>query len=139
MTMPGIFGGTIPVLEKALDLRSMKHNLLASNIANMDTPNYQAFDLMVEEEMKKAFGSGEKMGLEKTQPGHLSGDQPIAGGSGVTAAETGRFKLEGDESTVDIDQQMAKLSENQLMYSASAQILSKKFQALRSAIAGGGR
>ena len=44
MKLQGIFTGIIPVLEKVLDLRSMKHNSIVSNIANMDTPNYKTFD-----------------------------------------------------------------------------------------------
>ncbi|MBW1941137.1 MAG: flagellar basal body rod protein FlgB, partial [Deltaproteobacteria bacterium] len=50
MESQGIFNKTFSILEKNLDLRSIKHNLIVSNIANMDTPNYKGFDLIVEEE-----------------------------------------------------------------------------------------
>ena len=68
-----MFSGTIWTLEKALDLRSTKHNLLVSNVANKDTPNYKAFDLNVEEEMQKLKGSANKVNLNKTDPDHLTG------------------------------------------------------------------
>ena len=58
MESQGVFKGTFGVLEKAMDLRSTKHNVVMSNIANMDTPNYKAFDVIIEEEMEKSKGSG---------------------------------------------------------------------------------
>jgi len=45
--------------------------------------------------------------------------------------------LRGDGNTVDMDREMSALAENQLHYKASTQILSKKFQRLRSIIQGG--
>ena len=38
-----LFGGTISILEKSMDLRSLQHKSIVSNIANKDTPNYKAF------------------------------------------------------------------------------------------------
>ena len=54
MATQGIFSETISMLSKALDLRSRKHSVIVSNIANIDTPHYKAFDLAVEEELKRA-------------------------------------------------------------------------------------
>jgi flagellar basal-body rod protein FlgB len=71
MESKGIFGRTISMLEKVLDLRAMRHNLIVSNIANIDTPQYKAFDLVVEEELKRAMGSGKNLGLKKSQPAHI--------------------------------------------------------------------
>jgi len=45
----GIFHDTISLLERSLNLRSLQHRVLASNIANMDTPNYKAVELAVTE------------------------------------------------------------------------------------------
>ncbi len=48
MESQGIYKGTLQLLERAMDLRSTKHNVVMSNIANMDTPNYKAFDVIIE-------------------------------------------------------------------------------------------
>lgn len=139
MKIQGIFTGLIPVLEKVLDLRSMKHNSIVSNIANMDTPNYKAFDFIVEEELGKAMGANRNFALKKTQSGHL----PIREISldnlrpKVAASSSSQFTHRADGNSVDIDKEMAKMAENSLMYNASAQILSKKFQGLKNAIEGG--
>ena len=137
MESQGLFKGTLPLLEKALDLRSLKHNVTVSNIANKDTPNYKAFDLIVEEELKKAMGSGKELGLTRSRRGHLPGR--AIGGSAVRLEinDTLELSLKRDGNTVNIDKEMAKLSENNLMYNALAQIIAKKFQGLKNVIQGG--
>ena len=140
MESQGIFGETFSVLGKGLDLRSVKHNLIVSNIANLDTPGYKAFDLVIEEELTKRIGSEKEMGLRKTCPGHISGRREtrrVNVESGVAASP--QLTLRADGNSVDIDKAMADLAENSLIYNALAQILSKKFQGLKDVIQGGGR
>jgi len=137
MGSEGMFKGTISILEQGLDLRSMKHNLLVSNIANKDTPNYKSFDLAVDEEMQKLTGTQRSIALRKTDQGHLP-----AGGfkdySGVTITKSSQgVEANGDGNTVDIEKEMTDLAENNLLYDAVAQILRKKFQGLKNVIQGG--
>ena len=134
MEPQGIFSGTIPLLEKALDLRSIKHNLIISNVANMDTPNYKAFDIVIKEELEKAMGAGKNIKLEKTGPGHLSGRETCPGNVKSRAAGTQQFTMKGNGNSVDIDREMANLAENNLMYNALAQIISRKFEGLKNVI-----
>lgn len=137
MESQGIFKGTFQSLEKAMDLRSMKHNVVMSNVANMDTPNYKAFDVIIEEEMKKTKGAGDTTLVKKTHQTHLSGRHGAAGYVQPTLEEAQQTTLRKDGNTVDLDTEMAKLSENNLMYDALAQVISKKFQGLKDAIKGG--
>ena len=137
MKSQGIFSGTISILSKALDLRSRKHDVIVSNIANMDTPNYKAFDVIVEEEMNKAVGTERKLKLNKTQPGHLLPQKSLSDGLQIKLAEPPQFSLRADGNTVDIDKSMANLAENSLMYQAAARLIYKKFQGLKSVIQGG--
>jgi flagellar basal-body rod protein FlgB len=136
METQGLFNQTFSVLEKSMNLRSQKHNLLVSNIANMDTPNFKAFDILVEEEMGKASGEA-KLPLNRTQPAHI----PLIGMGDLNApeikpVEKPRYDFREDGNTVDIDNTMFALSENGLLYNASAQMISKKFQSLSNAING---
>ena len=132
-----LFKGAFPILEKALDLRSMRHHLIVSNIANKDTPNYKAFDLMVEEELAKSTNTGETTQLKRTDDAHLS-KRHSSGMSGRIGRATGQeFSLRGDGNSVDIDTEMANLSENNLLYDALAQVISRKFRGLEDAIKGG--
>jgi len=137
MESQGIYKGTFQLLERAMDLRSTKHNVVMSNIANMDTPNYKAFDVIIEEEMEKTKGAGDTTSVKKTHQKHLSGRNGSMGDVQPTLEETAQTTLRQDGNTVDIDREMAKLSENNLMYDALAQVISKKFQGLKDAIKGG--
>jgi len=137
MESQGLFDKTFSVLEKSMNLRSQKHNLLVSNIANMDTPNYKAFDILVEEEMRKSLGEAKITPLNRTQPAHI----PLIGmtdlnGPEIKPVESPRYNFREDGNTMDIDKTMSGLSENGLMYNASAQMISKKFQLLSNAING---
>ena len=137
MESQGLFDKTFSVLEKSMNLRSQKHNLLVSNIANMDTPNYKAFDILVEEEMRKSLGEAKITPLNRTQPAHI----PLMGmadlnGPEIKPVESPRYNFREDGNTMDIDKTMSGLSENGLMYNASAQMISMKFQLLSNAING---
>ena len=137
MESKGLFKGTFPLLEKAMDLRSLKHNVTISNIANKDTPNYKAFDVVVEEELEKAMGSGKELGLRRSRRGHLPG-RTIGGGAARPGIDdTSQFSQKRDGNTVNIDKEMAKLSANNLMYDALAQIISRKFQGIKNVVNGG--
>ena len=133
-----LFDSTINIAEKALNLRARRHELILSNIANADTPNYKAFDLLVDEALAKQSGSNEQVSLKKTNPSHfpinrLAEEEIQPQRMNISTQAT----LRGDGNTVDMDREMSTLAANQLQYKASAQILAKKFQALRSVIQGG--
>ncbi|MCK5508931.1 MAG: flagellar basal body rod protein FlgB [Desulfobacterales bacterium] len=131
-----IFGGTISLLEKTLDLRSMRHNLIISNVANMDTPNYKAFDIIIKEELEKTMGAENAIKLENTRSGHLPGRAECPGNVKSRASGNQQITLRNDGNSVDVDREMAKLSENNLMYNALAQIISRKFAGLKDVIKG---
>ena len=133
-----MFNGTISILEKSLDMRSMKHNLLVSNIANKDTPNYKAFDLAVEEEMQKLTGTKKTVSLRKTQEGHFPANGKDCSDISITKSAKG-FEQSMDGNTVDIEKEMTNLAENNLLYDAMAQIMRKKLQGLKVAIQGGSK
>jgi len=130
----GIFGTTLPLLERALTVRSAKHNVMVSNIANIDTPNYKAFDVVVREEMAKA-DSGARGGItvQRTHAAHLPAAStrmmiaPQAMNSDQTATRC-------DGNTVDLDRSMASLAENTILYTALAQVAARKFEGMLSAI-----
>ena len=136
MESQGIFNETILLLEKALALRAGKHNLIASNIANMDTPDYKAFDFIVEEELAKTTTN---ISIKKTRPGHMPVTAQYTDNIKYHKVKPSQYNLRGDGNTVDLDKSMANLAENSLMYNASAQIIGKKFQGLKNAIQGGNR
>ena len=133
----GLFRNTISMLERSLNLRSLQHRVLASNIANMDTPNYKAVELAVAEEMNGKQNSGSGIQLVRTQAGHLPLKYNTTDKVKLKVAKPPEFSLRGDGNTVDLDRTMGKLAENTLLYKTTAQIISQKFNGLKRAIKGG--
>jgi len=138
MTSDQIFNKTISLLEKSLDLRSLNHRILASNIANMDTPNYKAFEMIVDEEMQRNQESGPKIPVVRTNPNHLPGLRESTDPVTLKAVKAPDFSLRGDGNTVDIERTMGNLAKNTLLYNTAIQLISKKFIGLKNAIKGGG-
>ena len=137
MQTNGLFRDTISLLERSLNLRSLQHRVLASNIANMDTPNYKAVELAVAEEMSRNQDSTSGIQLVQTQPGHLPLKHNTADHVKLKVAKPPEFSLRGDGNTVDLDRTMGRLAENTLLYKSAAQLISQKFNGLKKAIKGG--
>jgi flagellar basal-body rod protein FlgB len=129
----GMFDNTVNLLGNSLDLRAQRHKLLSSNIANQETPGYRAVDINFEQEMKKAEGSMPSgQSLTGTNLRHISTGGPS---SHVPAVVDRVTDLEGyDQNSVGIEGEMARLSENTIMYKTSAQLLKYKFSLLMTAI-----
>ncbi len=128
-----LFDGTIFLLGQVLNIQSARHQILAANIANADTPGYRAVDLVFDEELRNALLASRGTGLVKTHPKHFSQVSSLTSLRG-RPAPTGITSMGIDRNTVDIEQEMVKLAENSLMYEATAQMLIKKFRGLKEAI-----
>lgn len=123
------------VLSKALDLRSQRHQVLASNIANADTPNYKSRDIDFKSAMQNALAGRSDAGslaMTATAGGHLSGNGTSSPGFLQYRSET---QSAVDGNTVDMDVERAQITDNALQYQILTQLISNKFQGLRSAMA----
>ena len=133
MGTEGMFGGSLSLLDKALTVRAKKHEVVASNIANIDTPNYKAFDIVVQEEMEKLGGKSGSLECKKTHRAHI----PLRGDNmrvEPKRIETVDNYMRKDNNTVDLDKSMADLAENTILYTALAQIVAKKFDGIKTVI-----
>lgn len=126
----GLFGGTINLLDRALDLRSIRQNLISSNIANQETPGYKAVDIDFKAALSKA--EGESIPMIKSDERHIEG-LPGASSTEVAVQNTG-IDDGYDKNSVNIEMEMAKMAENTMMYNAAADILARKFKGLEYAV-----
>ena len=124
------------VYSKALDLRSQRHQVLASNIANADTPNYKARDFDFSAAMQNALGgkvAGGALPMRLSAPGHLNG----SGGRGSPALQ---YRTEHqsavDGNTVDMDVERAQFADNALRYEAGVMFASSELKGVMTAIQG---
>ena len=132
-----LFGKTVSLLGKVLDLRSARHEVLTTNIANADTPGYVGFEFLFEEELQKAAQAARVKGLERTHAKHFPQGSPLESVAGRVEPTDTPFKGQ-DRNSVNIEKEMVKLAENSLLYEATVQMLTKKFQWLKEVIREGG-
>jgi len=130
-------GGSIELLSRALDVRSSNHNVIVSNIANADTPNYKAFEVAVDEELRKLDTGKARIQLARTQSSHLPVGRAEVDRVTLRNSPAPALSLRADGNTVDLDRTMGDLSENTIKYKTSAQLIGMKFKSLLNAIQGG--
>ena len=131
-----LFDTTVQTLAKSLDMRSKKQVLIASNIANAETPGYQAQTLDFEGALARALTLDDR-GSDSGNSLRGSGDSAISNVTGEIYNQTNNVVRE-DGNTVDRDAEMMSLAENQLLFDAAADLVKKKLAMLKYSIADGG-
>jgi flagellar basal-body rod protein FlgB len=126
---------SLSVFSQALNLRTQRHQVLASNIANADTPNYKARDFSFETAMQNAMSGRSDVGrvdMARTSAGHIA-----RSGAGGSADFKYRSETQSavDGNTVDMDVERAQITENAMQYQVLTQLITNKFQGIRSALA----
>ncbi len=120
--------------QTALSLRGARQELLASNIANADTPNYKARDIDFASALQNAVsGSHAKLPVAQSSPMHLEGG---SGGSVMGAPVLFRRPVQpsADGNTVDMDVERAQFADNALRYEASVKFTSDKLKDMLTAL-----
>jgi flagellar basal-body rod protein FlgB len=139
MALDGIFDTTINLLGKSLDLRVRNQNFISANLANAETPGYIPTNLSFEGELKTALKNRGGDATSVTNPRHIPLKGQAGGISEVqgTVIETPAGSLGRDGNGVELENEMGKLVENQVLYNATVQIIAKQFETLKTAIKGG--
>lgn len=125
-------GQKLEVMSKAINLRVQRHQLLASNIANADTPGYKAKDFDFAQAMENALvGRSSGLALAKTASRHLN-----VGGAGTVANVQYRKETQSavDGNTVDMDVERAQISENAVQYQILTNLIGDSIKNMRLAI-----
>jgi flagellar basal-body rod protein FlgB len=124
----------IGIHADALKLQSKRMEVLADNLANVDTPNYKARDIDFRAAMANAGGADAPVKLATTNPGHVSIDPT----TDASAALKYRIPLAPalDGNTVDAQQEQSAFADNTVRYQATLTFLSARFKNLLTAITG---
>ena len=133
--MRGIFDQHLALLQKSMDFRARRNVVLASNVANIETPGYKAKDIVFENALGQAMQASLPGPLEVTDPRHFDGRfivplNDVKPQTILTSNPVGNL----DDNSVDLEREMVKLGENQVEYQALTQMVSHKFAQLRMAI-----
>lgn len=116
--MNKIFDRTIGRLEGFINFRTKRHEVIASNVSNIDTPGYRPADVKFEDEMSSA-----RLKLARTDEKHLRGK-----------GEGQNFTVVPEEGTVSLEKSMTDLAENHLMHNAAIEMLARKFRSLQTVL-----
>jgi flagellar basal-body rod protein FlgB len=113
-----LFNKTIGMLSAILDFRSERNKVIASNIANIDTPGYKPKELVFKKQLEDFIDNGTEVTMTKTDKGHLSKQSSHS------------FEVINSEEAVKIDNEMEKLAENHLMYNLTVELMARKFKSI---------
>ena len=124
-----LFDGTTRELTRGLLYTQERHQILAQNLANAETPGYRSRDLVFDDHLRPLV----RRAAPELTPASLTpgADDRRAR---VVYADEGPAKANGND--VSADRQMAKLAENTLFHHALTQILINRFALLKQAISG---
>jgi len=126
--------------ELALSLRSQRQEVLASNIANADTPHYKARDIDFSAAMQSALARTQPPAgvLQQTQGGHIGGAgqnaETLANGTPLLYRTPAQGAVDGN--TVDMDAERNAFADNALRYEAGVTFLNMQIRGLLTAIQG---
>ena len=127
------------VLQKSLDSLAIQHEVIANNIANIDTPNFKRSVVSFQDKLKMAVDTTPESPLWKTNPMHM----PTTGKS----VSLNNFQPDiqtindtvgrNDGNNVDMEMESALLAQNNLLYNSVADVTGRYIANLRHAITEG--
>lgn len=127
------------ILEKSLYYRRIRQDMIASNIANADTPFYRPKDIRFEEalqaEIDKKFNNIKtpKLELAKTNEKHLKGFDEDSNLKPIVFYRDGHL-ARNDGNSVDIDVETTEMAKNNIAYNAAIQSLRKDIAIFKAVI-----
>jgi flagellar basal-body rod protein FlgB len=124
-----------PALLRSLDASAMRQKAIADNVANVNTPGYKRIEVSFEGELQKALDPNKLQGA-RTNAGHMEIGKPNILSLHPEAYRPNDPTLAGQVNDVDIDMEMAKLAENQLLFNSGVKFLQDRISTIRAAIQG---
>jgi len=122
---------------QALSLRSDRQRLIASNIANADTPGYVAREMNFADALRNATGAGQPAStLAASQPGHITSGASSGGATFSTLMYAAPSQTNLDRNTVDMDRERASFADNTVKYEATLRFIGQNVKTTLSAITG---
>jgi flagellar basal-body rod protein FlgB len=118
---------TVNFLGKALAVSSKRQGLISSNIANIDTIGYQPKDIDFKASLTQALDERGPSTMVRSNPKHFQRGELV---EPLALSRT----PDSDTASVDIDQEMTRLAENNIKYRTSAEVLLRKISMIKNAI-----
>jgi flagellar basal-body rod protein FlgB len=120
--------GNLQSLHQALDYHLERHNVLASNVAHVDTPGYRPHDLARVESSQ--FANLLNVAMQRTSEGHLPGAADGTQSQVGKIFEDSSAGFGNDGNSVSLDREAAKLAANHLRYDVVSTIVASEIKGL---------
>lgn len=129
-----LFSDKVPLLlKKNLDFQSERNLLISSNTSNINTPGYKAQDINFQAQLDEVLGSDDQLKIRATDNKHFGPSK-----DSLKSLEPEVFEEEdaarSNGNNVNLDREMLKLAENQITYTATVQLMTKRASTIRAAI-----
>lgn len=135
--MNTLFDRQIQFHQTALNLQAHRQQLIASNIANADTPNYKARDIDFQATLDKASAQrGGDLALATTSTRHLTAMAGDGAPAGARVMYRTEYQSAVDGNTVNMDVERSAFAENAVHLEATLTFIREKLRGLQSAIQG---
>jgi len=126
------------LMKEAMDYRAARQDMIASNIANADTPNYRPRDIRFEEALaqKSAEIYADKsntLQMTQTSGAHLSGVSSVSDTRATTFFRDGHM-ARNDGNSVDLDVESSEMAKNSMMFNALTAAIKKDSMIFKSVI-----
>lgn len=128
-------GSDLSFYQAAIALRQRRQEVLASNIANSDTPNYKARDFNFDKALQNALGDDMRLPdthLTLTSPRHIPGQAASSGPVDLLYRVPTQPSLDGN--TVDMNTERVAFAENTMHYQADLDLVSQRIKTMLLAL-----
>ena len=122
-------------LNKGMDAAWARSEVIANNIANVDTPGFKRSTVSFEQYYKAALNGESDFQLKQTRSKHMQFDDVSEVGYSVQIDSETSMRM--DDNNVDIDKEMSDLSQNVIYYQTLQSKVASELQQLSIAIKGG--
>lgn len=128
------FGKSIGLLQRGMDVASLRREVISNNIANADTPNFKRSTVNFEAQLKRALVS-ESTKVEPqafmTDPRHIPFDQKLDWQTVMPKRQLDYLtQSKNNGNNVDLQEELMEAEQNQMMYSLMVQAASNEFNQL---------
>lgn len=130
-------GSGMRLLEHSLDAATLRQQVTANNIANVDTPNFKRSEVRFAEYLKSASQTGPRIAGYRTHEKHLPIGLPAHSVPQARVIKDEReTMMNNNRNNVDIDYEMSLMAKNQMQYNMLVEQLNHEFKLFRTSIGG---
>jgi flagellar basal-body rod protein FlgB len=121
----------LSMLRERMEWHQERERVLAENVANADTSNYQAKDLAPPDFSRELSAASAPVSLATTEPGHIAG---ISGGSQFSLDTSARYEVRPRGNSVTHEDEMMKVASNQMDFDAAADLYTRSLALIKLAV-----